>query len=70
VKERSIEDGGGIELFAGDRGSDNRKDSGPDDGPDAKRCERPGAQRFFQTMLREFGIADEFVDRFSGEELM
>ena len=65
VQNGSVQDGGCVELFAGDRRADDGKDAGADDGSYAKGCERNRPQRLFEAVLRIFRLADELVDRFT-----
>ena len=59
--------GGG--EFARRRRPRQDEDSRADDGADAERGERDGAERLFQARLRVLRIGDEFVDGFLSEEL-
>ena len=70
VEQRGAQNRRVIELFAGDGGAEHRKVAGADDRADAKRRERPGAKRLFQTVLRQLGVADELVNRFGREQLL
>ena len=69
VNEGSVCDGGVGKLLAGDGGADDGEDARTDDRADAERGERPGPERLLQRMLRLLGVADELVNRLSGEEL-
>ena len=51
IEHRGVEDGGGIELFAGDGGADNREDARADDGSDAERRKRDWSERLLETGL-------------------
>ena len=51
VGERGVEDGRGIEFLAGDGSADHGEDAGTDDGSDAKRRQRPGAERLLEAVL-------------------
>jgi len=55
------------------RASDGRADDGEDaradDDADAERGERDGAERLLEAVLRDLGVGDELVDRFSSEDL-
>jgi hypothetical protein len=44
-EQRSIDDGAELQLLTGDRSPDNGEDAGADNGTNAKRGERPGAER-------------------------
>jgi hypothetical protein len=70
VGQRGVEDGGGIELLSGNGGADDGKDAGADDGADAQRGERPGAERFLETMLGLLRFGDQLVDGLAREELV
>ena len=48
VEQRRVQDGGGVELLAGDGGADDREDSGADDRADAERGQRNWAEGLFQ----------------------
>ncbi len=69
VQQRGIEDGAGVEFFASDGGADDGEDAGADDRADAERSQRPGPKRLLQTVLGEFRVADQFIDRFGCEQL-
>jgi len=69
IRQRRVDDAGGVELLAGDGGADNREDARSNDGADAESRKRPGAEGLFQGVLGHFRVADQFVDRFAGEQL-
>jgi hypothetical protein len=54
---------------AADGRPDDREDARADDGSDAQRGERDGAEGFLERVLRGFGVRDQLVDRFGGEDL-
>ena len=70
IEQRSIQNGGGIELLPRDGGADNSKDPRTDHRTDAQRGQRPGAKRFLKTVLGELRVADQLVDRFGCEQLL
>ena len=51
------------------RGAGKNEDSGTDNGAHSERSERPRPERLFKTVLRFFGISNEFVDGLLCEEL-
>ena len=51
VEQRGVEDGGGVELLAGDGGADDGEDARADDGADAERGKRHGPERLLQACL-------------------
>jgi hypothetical protein len=64
-----VEDGGGVELFAGDGGADDGEDAGADDSADAEGGERDGTEGFAEGVLRFTGLRDQLVNGLPGEEL-
>ena len=70
IEQRRVQDRGCIKFFARDRSSDHGENTRTNDRPDAQRGERPGAKRFLQTVLGEFRVADQLIDRFSCEQLL
>jgi hypothetical protein len=69
VGERGVEDGGGVEFFAGDGGADDGEDAGADDGADAEGGEGDGAEGFFEGVLGALGVGDELVDGLGSKDL-
>jgi hypothetical protein len=69
VRQWGVDEAGGIELFAGDRGPDDRENARANYRPDTKRGQRPRAEGFFQGMLRLSRVPDQFVDRLAGKQL-
>jgi hypothetical protein len=69
VGDGRVQDGGGIELLAGDGGADDGKDSRADDGSDAESGERDGAKGLREGVLGPLRFGDQLVDGFSGEDL-
>jgi hypothetical protein len=70
VRERSIQDGRGVEFLASDGGPDHRKDAGADHSADAQGGQRPRAQGLLQPVFRLFGLRDQLIDRLAREELV
>jgi len=64
-----VEEGGGVELFAGDGGADDGEDARADDGADAEGGEGDGAEGFLEGVLGALGGVDELVDGLGGEDL-
>jgi hypothetical protein len=54
---------------AADGRADDGEDARADDGADAQRGERDRAESLFERVLRGFGVGDQLVDRFGGEDL-
>ena len=69
VGYRCVEDGGGVELFARDGGTDDGEDTRPDDSTDAEGGERDGPKGFLECGLRSFGLVNELVDGLGSEDL-
>ncbi len=69
VDERGVADFGGVELLARHGGADDGEDAGADNSADAERGERPGSERFFQSVFGLFRLADQLVDGFAGKQL-
>ena len=70
IQQRRVQDRGGIELLARDGSADHGENSRTDDRADAERGQRPGAERFLQTVLGQLRVADQLVDRFGCEQLL
>jgi hypothetical protein len=66
VRQRRIGNAGGIEVFAGDGGADDREDARTDDGPNAQRGQGPGAEGLFEPVLGFFRVPDQLIDGFAG----
>jgi hypothetical protein len=69
-----VDDGGLIPgaggcRVAADGGADDGEDARADDGSDTERGERDGTEGLFKRVLRGFGVGDQLVDRFGGEDL-
>jgi hypothetical protein len=69
VGDGSVEDRGGVELFAGDGGADDGKDARADNRADTEGGERDGTESFAERVLRLAGLCDQFVNGLLGEEL-
>jgi hypothetical protein len=69
VQHRSVEDGGSIELLAGNGGADDGKDAGSDDGSDAERGEGDGPESFAEPVLGLLRVGNELVDGFTRKGL-
>jgi len=69
IEHRRVEDGRGIELFAGDGGADNREDARADDGSDAERCKRDWPKGLLEAGLGVLRLADELIDGFTAKNL-
>jgi hypothetical protein len=67
VQHRRVQDAAGVELLAGDGGSDDGEDSGADDGADAKCGQADGAKGLLQRMLGQLAVGDELVYIFPGK---
>ncbi len=68
LQQRRVEDGGGLELLAGDGGADNGEDAGTDDGANTERGETEPAQRFFQAEFGAFAIGNKLINVLAAEE--
>ncbi len=69
VEDLRVEDRRRLEVLASGSGSGQNENSRADNGADAKRGERPGAQSFPQPVFGRFGIRQELVDAFDPEKL-
>jgi len=69
VENRSVEDGGGVELFAGYRRADDSEDARANDGTDAERRKRDGPEGLFQARLGVLRLSNELVDGFAAKNL-
>ena len=69
VEQRRINNRRRVELLPGDSGPNDREDARTDNRPNAQRCQRPWPKRLLQPLFRQFGIADELVDRLAGKKL-
>jgi hypothetical protein len=69
VQQRRVADRRRIDGLAGHGRADDGKDAGADDSTDAKRRQRPGSEGLFERMTRLFRLADQFVDRLTGQQL-
>ena len=70
IEHLRVQNGGCLEIFAGGCGASKDENPGANNGANAERGERPRPQGFLETVLRMLRISNEFVDRFSGEELV
>ena len=69
VQNRSVEDGGGVELLAGDRGADDGKNARANDGSNAERGKRDGPEGLFQARFGILRLSNELVDGFTTKNL-
>jgi hypothetical protein len=69
VEDRSVEDGGGVELFAGEGRADDGENAGADDGSYAKRGQGKRTEGFPELVLGFFRLGDELVDRLAAKGL-
>ncbi len=67
-EERRVEDRGGFELLAGDRGADDSEDAGADDGADAERGKAEPAERLLELHFGVFGVGQKLIDTLTVEE--
>ena len=65
-----MQNGWGLEIFAGSRGAGKDENSGADNRADAQRGQRPGAEGFLQPLPRGFGFGDQLVDRLAAQKLV
>jgi hypothetical protein len=70
IEQRRVQDRGGIKLFSRDSGADHGENSRTNHRADAQRGQRPGSERFLQTVLRKLRVADQLIDRFGCEQLL
>src|ERR1700761_9017002 len=70
IEHRSIQDRRSVELLARNRRAYDREDARANDRANTQRGKRHRPQCLLEAMLRRFRIADELVDRLSGEDLM
>jgi hypothetical protein len=69
VEQRGVEDGRSVEFFAGDGSANNGEDSRSNDSADTECGQRPWPKRLLQTVLGEFRVADQLINRFGCEQL-
>ncbi|MGH9586818.1 MAG: hypothetical protein ACRD3F_07675 [Acidobacteriaceae bacterium] len=69
IEQRSIQNRRGVELFAGQRRSDDGKDTGADDGSDAQRREGKRPEGLAQLVLGLLRLGNELVDGLTGKDL-
>ena len=70
VENLSVKNGGSLKKFSGGGGSGEHEDARADNGADAQRRQRPGAERLLQTLARSLGFRDQLVDRLAAEKLV
>ena len=70
IEQRSVEDGRGIEFLAGDGSPDDGEDAGTDDSANSQCCQGKRAERFFENAVGIFGIGNQLVYGFAGEQLI
>jgi hypothetical protein len=70
VERLGVQEGRSLKEFSGGGGAGEDENAGTDDGADAQRGERPGAQRFAEAVGRVLGIGDQLVDRFAAEDCL
>ena len=69
IEDLRVQDRWGFEMLAGGRSPGKNENARADDRADAERSQRPRAQRLAQAMFGLVGLGDEFVDRFTTQEL-
>ena len=70
IERLRVQEGRRLKEFSGGGGACEYENAGTDDGADAQRGERPGAQRFAEPVFGVLGIGDQLVDRFAAEQLV
>ena len=65
-----MKDGRRLKIFSSGRGAGKNKNSGADDGADAERRQRPGAEGFLQSLPWSLGFRNQLVDRLAAEKLV
>src|SRR6185437_1798624 len=69
LQQRRVQDGGGVELLARNRGADDGEDARADHRANAERGEAPGSERLLQPVLRLLGIGNQLVNGFGAPKL-
>ena len=64
-----MQEGRSLKIFSGGGGPGKNENAGTDDGADAQRGQRPGAERFTEPVLGVLGIGDQLVDRLAAKNL-
>jgi len=70
IEHLRVQDRRRFEVLARGSSPSEHKDSRADDGPDAKRGQRPRPECLSELMLWAFGIGYQLVDGLAGEQLM
>ena len=70
IKERGVQDGGGIKLLSGDGRADDGKDSGANDCSDSQSSQRYWTESFLKLPIRLLAIRDQLVDGLPGKKLV
>ena len=69
IEHLGVQDGGRFEVLARRRGAGENKNSRADNGADAERRQRPGAEGLLEAMLGLVRIGDQLVDGLAAEQL-
>ena len=69
LQNRSFEDGGVFDDFAGRCGAGQDENSGADDRAHAQGGEADPAKRFFQAALGLVGVGEQAIDIFNAEKV-
>jgi hypothetical protein len=70
IRQRAVQDGGGVELLTGDGRPHDGEDARADDRADAEAGERPWAKSLLQPMFGLFRFGDQLVNGLAREELV
>ncbi len=70
IEQRRVQNRGGVKLFSRDGSADHGENSRTDHRADAQRGQRPGSERFLQTVLGKLRVADQLIDRLGCEQLL
>ncbi len=70
VEHLGVKNGRGLKIFSGSSGPGEHEDAGTDHGADAQRGQRPGPERFLQTLSGRLRFGDQLIDRFAAEKLV
>jgi hypothetical protein len=69
IDDGRIDPSGKLRWVATDRGPDDREDARSDDGTNAERGERDGAEGLVESVLRPLRVGYQLVDGLGGEDL-
>ena len=70
VRQRAVQDGGGVEFLACDGRPDDGEDARANNRADTEAGERPRAQRLFQPVFGLLRFGDQLVNGLAREELV